>query len=204
MMTDPIKPLGLSFYLLTTPATMRTAGGRLFVDITHSLASPVSSSIVIDALGKSDPLIKDALMTIVEREDFIKSTPDVKQLPSPIKSSKGKTFSDIQAQIENNPTIVTDLIKSSQTSIEELKQNIQMKSGSDLFDYILEDIQHLKKTLFNPQSSAVIMTAMDASSWINEKMNKWLGEKTQQIRFRNLYQTILLRQWVWHSWMSLM
>lgn len=177
MMTDPIKPLGLSFYLLTTPATMRTAGGRLFVDITHSLASPVSSSIVIDALGKSDPLIKDALMTIVEREDFIKSTPDVKQVPSPIKSSKGKTFSDIQAQIENNPTIVSDLIKSSQTSIEELKQNIQTKSGSDLFDYILEDIQQLKKTLFNPQSSAVIMTGMDASSWINEKMNKWLGEK---------------------------
>ena len=82
-----------------------------------------------------------------------------------------------QAQIENDPTIVSDLIKSSQTSIEELKQNIQTKSGSDLFDFILEDIQQLKKILFDPQSLGVIMTAMDASSWINEKMNKWLGEK---------------------------
>jgi pyruvate,water dikinase len=38
MMTDPMKPLGLSFYLLTTPAPMRTAGGRLFVDVTNNLA----------------------------------------------------------------------------------------------------------------------------------------------------------------------
>ena len=42
MMTDAMKPLGLSFWLLTTPATMRTAGGRLFVDVTPMLASPAA------------------------------------------------------------------------------------------------------------------------------------------------------------------
>lgn len=46
-----------------------------------------------------------------------------------------------------------------------------------MFDYILEDIQQLKKILFDPQSSAAIMAAFNASSWINEKMNEWLGEK---------------------------
>ena len=81
-----------------------------------------------------------------------------------------------QAQIENDPKIVSDLIKTNQTSIEELKQNIQMKSGADLFDFILEDIQQLQKILFDPRSSAVFMTAMTASSWINEKMKEWLGE----------------------------
>ncbi len=177
MMTDPMKPLGLSFFLLTTRAPMRKAGGRLFVDITHNLASPVSRKMVIDALGKSDPLIKDALMTIVEREGFIKSSSDGKKVPSPSKSNKGISSSGFQAQIENDPTIVSDLIKSSQTSIEELKQTIHTKSGADLFDFMLEDIQQLKKILFDPQSSGVIMAAMDASSWINEKMNKWLGEK---------------------------
>ncbi|UOK56604.1 phosphoenolpyruvate synthase [Bacillus sp. OVS6] len=177
MMTDPIKPLGLSFYLLTTPAPMRKAGGRLFVDITHNLASPVSRKMLLDAMGQHDLLMKDALMTIVEREDFIKSSPDDEKVPSPSKSNKGISSSGFQAQIENDPTIVSDLIKSSQTSIEELKQNIQTKSGSDLFDFILEDIQILKKILFDPQSSAVFMAAMDASSWINENMNEWLGEK---------------------------
>lgn len=176
MMTDPMKPLGLSFFLLTTPASMRKAGGRLFVDCTHHLASPDSRKALLNTMGQHDPLMKDALMTVLER-DFIKLLPNDKEEQSPGKSNKGVTPEGSQAQIENNPTIVSDLIKSSQSSIEELKQNIQTKSGSDLFDFILEDIQELKRILFNPQSSRVFMAAMNASSWINEKMEKWLGEK---------------------------
>ena len=178
MMTDPMKPLGLSFWLLTTPAPMRKAGGRLFVDVTQNLASPVSREILLNGMEKHDQLLKDALMTILERKDFITpSSNDKKEQSRPSISNKGNSMMDFQTLIENNPTIVSDLIKSSETSIEMLRQNIQMKSGSDLFDFILEDIQELKRILFNPQSSIVFGTAMDASSWINEKMNKWLGEK---------------------------
>lgn len=166
MMTDPMSPLGLSFYLLTTPAPMRTAGGRLFVDVTPML------EMVVNTLGQYDPLIKDALMTVLERGDFIKSVSNDRKAPSPSRNN-----TNMLVEIENIPTIVSDLIKSNQASIDELKQNIQTKSGTDLLDFILEDIQQLKKILFDPQSSAVIMAAFNASSWINEKMNEWLGEK---------------------------
>ncbi|MGQ9002598.1 phosphoenolpyruvate synthase [Bacillus subtilis] len=172
MMTDPIKPLGLSFFLLTTAAPMRKAGGRLFVDVTHHLASPDSREVFLKGMGQHDQLLKDALMTIIKRRDFIKSIPNDKTAPNP---SRGNA--DMPAQVENDPTIVSDLIESSQTSIVELKQNIQTKSGSDLFRFILEDIQELKKILFNPKSSVLIQAAMNASLWINEKMNEWLGEK---------------------------
>lgn len=177
MMTDAMKPLGLSFWLLTTPAPMRKAGGRLFVDVTYMVASSENRKMLVEAMGQHDPLMKDALINIIERGDFMKSLPDDKQEQSSGKSNKSVSSADSRAQFENDPTIVSDLIKRSQTSIEELKQNIQTKSGSDLFDFILEDIQILKKILFDPQSSAVFMAAIDASSWINEKMNKWLGEK---------------------------
>ena len=177
MMTDAMKPLGLSFFLLTTRAPMRTAGGRLFVDITPMLASPAGRETMVNVLGKSDPLIKDALTTIIERGDFIKSLPDDKKESGPGKSNKAVSPPDYQTLNDYDPTIVSDLIRSSQTSIEALKQNIQTKSGSDLFDFILEDIQQLKKTNSDPQSFGVIMTGMNASSWINEKMNEWLGEK---------------------------
>ncbi|WP_339200789.1 phosphoenolpyruvate synthase [Peribacillus sp. FSL P2-0133] len=177
MMTDPIKPLGMSIFQLTSFGPRFKAGGRLFVDVTHRLASPDSRKMLLDAMGQHDPLMKDALITIIERGDFIKSLPNDKQEQSSGKSNKSVSSADSRAQIENDPTIVSDLIKSSQTSIEELKQNIQTKLGSDLFDFILEDIQILKKILFDPQSSAVFMAAIDASSWINENMNEWLGEK---------------------------
>ncbi|MCY7816988.1 phosphoenolpyruvate synthase [Bacillus haynesii] len=170
MMTDPIKPLGLSFYLLITPAPMRKAGGRLFVDVAPRLTTRVGRETLLNSLG-SDPLIKGALMTVIER-DFIKLLPNDQTAPIPDRRN-----TDMLAQFENDPTIVSDLIKRSQTSIEELKQNIQAKSGLDLFDFILEDIQQLKKILFDPQSTAVFMAAINATSWINENMNEWLGEK---------------------------
>jgi phosphoenolpyruvate synthase/pyruvate phosphate dikinase len=181
MMTDAMKPLGLSFFLLTTRALMRTAGGRLFVDVAPMLASPAGRDTLINVLGKSDPLIRQALTTVIEREGFIKLLPDdpdsYREEPGPGKSGKAVSHPNYQALNDYDPTIVSDLIKANQTSIEALKQNIQAKSGLDLFDFILEDIQQLKKTSSDSQSFDVIMTGMNASSWINEKMNEWLGEK---------------------------
>ena len=177
MMTNPIKPLGISFWQLTAARPMFTAGGRLFVDVTPMLASPVSKQNLLNGMGQHDPLIKDALMTIIERGDFIQSLPDEKQEQSSGKSNQGPLPAGFQTLNDCDPQIVSDLMKSSQTSIEEVKQNIQTKSGSGLFDFILEDIQELKKILFDPRNMGVIMAAMNASSWINEKMNEWLGEK---------------------------
>ena len=76
MMTDAMKPLGLSFWQMTTPGAMAEAGGRLFVDVTQILASPASRAGLLELMGKSDPLIRDALQTILERDGFIPSLPD--------------------------------------------------------------------------------------------------------------------------------
>ena len=167
MMTDAMKPLGLSFFLLTTRAPMRTAGGRLFVDIAPMLATPAGRETMINVLGKSDLIIRSALITILERGDFIKSLPDDKKVPVP----------DYQALNDYDPAIVADLINSSQTSIATLKQNIRAKSGPELFDFIRQDIKESQKIHADSQSFQVIMTGMNSASWINEKMNEWLGEK---------------------------
>ncbi|MGE1047237.1 phosphoenolpyruvate synthase [Bacillus sp. GMs2/1] len=174
MMTDAMKPLGLSFFLLTTSAPMCKAGGRLFVDATQRLASPASRDYLINTLGKSDPLIRDALTTVIERKNFIELLSDDEKEKE---LSKKVPPASSQPQPENDPEIVTNLIKNSESSIEELKRNMQTKSGVDVLDFILEDIQQLKKVLFNSQSIAIIMAGMNASSWINEKMEQWLGEK---------------------------
>ncbi|MDF2483867.1 MAG: pyruvate phosphate dikinase PEP/pyruvate-binding protein [Herbinix sp.] len=176
MMTDPIKPLGLSIYELISFGIRFKAGGRLFVDVTPILASPDSRKMLLNNMDKHDPLMKDALMNIIKR-DFIKSLPEEMQVQSSGKNNKKLTPLDSGSQMEPDSSIVSELIKKSQTSIEELKLRIQGKSGSDLLDFILEDIEELKRILFDPQSSAVFMAAINASDWINEKMNEWLGEK---------------------------
>jgi phosphoenolpyruvate synthase/pyruvate phosphate dikinase len=177
MMTDPMKPLGLSLWQLIAAIPMYKAGGRLFVDVTQQLASPASRQNLLDVMEQHDPLMKDALMTIIERRDFIQSLPGDKQEKTPGKSKRGPSLPDFKTLHDYDPAIVSDLIKRNETSIEELKQNIQTKSGSDLMDFLLEDIQRLKKIMSDPRSFGVFMTAMNASSWINEKMEEWLGEK---------------------------
>lgn len=194
MMTDPLKPLGMSLKELISFGRWFKAGGRLFVDVAPMLASPDGRKNLLNNMKQLEPLTEDAIMTIIER-DFIKCLPNDKEKKSDIKS---KSAAGSETQKELDPTIVSELIKKSQSSIEELKQKIQTKSGVDLIDFILEDINELKRILFDPQSTAVFMSAINASLWINEKMNKWLGEKMQPILFLNLYQTTLLRRWVWN------
>ncbi len=169
MMTDPIRPLGLSFWQMTTPRPMAEAGGRLFVDVTQGLASPASRAGLLAMLGKSDPLIRDALQTILDRGDFVPSLPDQALSEAPPASAP--------APIEPDPAIVAELIGRSQASIAALKRDIRTKSGSALLDFILADIQELRRILFDPQSHRVFMSAMEATWWLNDHLQEWLGEK---------------------------
>ncbi len=169
MMTDPMKPLGLSVWQLTTPRPMAEAGGRLFVDVTQALAAPASRAGLLGMVGKSDPLIGDALRTLLDRGDFIPALPDGGPAAAPAAAPP--------APIPTDPAIVTDLIARAQASIAAVKRDIRMKSGSALFDFILTDLQELKRILFDPQSHQAIMAGMEATWWLNDQLQAWLGEK---------------------------
>ena len=54
MMTDAMRPLGLSFFLMTTRAPMVEAGGRLFVDVTSRLASPATRASLLEVMVDLD------------------------------------------------------------------------------------------------------------------------------------------------------
>ncbi len=170
MMTDPMKPLGLSLFQLTALPPMYEAGGRLFVDVTQRLASPASRAGLVEVLGRSDPLIGDALQTILDRGDFIRSLPEDDPAAAPAGGAP-------PTPIQTDPAIVTELIGRSTASIAALQREIRGKSGSALLDFILADIRELKRILFDPQSLQVIMAGMEATWWLNDNLQAWLGEK---------------------------
>ncbi len=168
MMTDPMKPLGLSLHQLVALPRMYEAAGRLFVDVAPRLASPATRAPTLQALGKSDPLIGDALQTILERGNFIPSIPDGPGGPPP---------GGAPAPIETDPAIVTELIERTQDSVAVLKREIRTKCGTALLDFILADIQELKRLLSDPLSLQVIMAGIEATWWLNESFETWLGER---------------------------
>jgi pyruvate,water dikinase len=130
MMTDPMKPLGYSMWQLTAMVRMHEAAGRLFVEVTQRLAAPASRAALLDVMGRGDPLIRDALETVLDRGDFVPSLPDEAPGGQPARSRL--------APIETDPAVVTELIERSQASIAALERDIRTKSGPELFDFLLE------------------------------------------------------------------
>lgn len=168
MMTDAMKPLGLSMWQLTAARPMSEAGSRLFVDATALLASPATRAGLLDVAGKSDPLMRDALQTIIDR-GFVTE-----------RAAAGPAAPPAGARpppLDTDSAIVDALISANRASVEALKRDIRGKSGAALFDFIRADLVELKRLLFDPRSHQVFMSAMEASWWLNEKLEAWLGEK---------------------------
>ncbi|MER7591284.1 rifamycin-inactivating phosphotransferase [Micromonospora sp. NPDC127501] len=170
MMTDAMRPLGLSLWQLTAMAPMREAGGRLFVDATRLLASPTGRGSFLEMVGKSDPLMKDALQTLLDRPDFI---PALTGDAGPARLTTGGA----STSIETDPAIVTELIERSEASIAALRRDIATVTGTALFDFLLDAFQEHKRVLGDPLNIQAIMAGMEATWWLNDRLHEWLGEK---------------------------
>jgi rifampicin phosphotransferase len=117
-------------------------------------------------------LLRDALETVIERDDFLpapsEARPGAAALPAGVAGAE---------PIEPDPARVTELIGETQESLARLRHEIRGKSGPELFEFILADLQELKRLLFDPRSHQTFMAAMDAAWWLNEQLQAWLGEK---------------------------
>ena len=179
MMTDVIRPLGMSFLQLTAEKfPIHQAGGRLFIDISHDLASPLGRKMALTMMGKTDPLMVDALRNLVRKKKFIRSLPRGKRVFTLTRegmSPWAMLLQTLKIYFKNDPAIIQQFISQNETSIETLKSQIQEVSGYDLFAFIRADHQRFTKILYGGMGA--IWVGMYAASWINRKMEKWLGEK---------------------------
>ncbi|MEV2240635.1 rifamycin-inactivating phosphotransferase [Micromonospora sp. NPDC049891] len=199
MMTDAMKPLGLSMWQLTAIAPMQEAGGRLFVDVTQRLASPASRAALLEIMGKGDPLVRDALETVLDRADFIPTRPDAGAGRAPAggaaageaaasgaaasgaaasgAAASGAAASPTATPIETDPDIVVGLVERSQASVAALRRDIRTKTGVALFDFLASAFDEHKRVLSEPLSMQAIMAGMEATWWLNDRLWEWLGEK---------------------------
>ncbi len=167
MMTDAMRPLGISFWQLTASVPMYPAGGRLFVDVSPHLASQASRDRLLAAFERADPLTGDALRTVVGR-GFVPLVPGAGPVagfltpPEPIAADQG---------------VVDELVAAGRASVAALKSDLRPKTGPALIDAIADDIAELKRTLFEPRGYQVIMSAMEAARWLDEQLGNWLDER---------------------------
>ncbi|MCX4445132.1 rifamycin-inactivating phosphotransferase [Streptomyces sp. NBC_01789] len=169
MMTDAMKPLGLSMWRLTAMAPMLEAGGRLFVDVTRRLGPPSVRAGLLDMMGKGDPLVRDALETVLGHPGFVPTLPD--PVPATPPAAGGP------APIATDPAVVRALIARSEASVAALERDIRTHSGPALFDFLVTAFEEHKRVLGDPLSMQAIMAGMESTWWLNDKLLEWLGEK---------------------------
>jgi pyruvate,water dikinase len=134
------------------------------------LGSPATRAGLLQAMTKSDPLMGDALRTVLDR-DFIPVLPAEAQVAPPV------SIGAAPSPIETDPAIAAELVAAGQAANEALKRDITWKSGPDLLDFIIADFAELQRVLFHPRSTQVIMAGMQAAERLNELLGEWLGEQ---------------------------
>jgi pyruvate,water dikinase len=179
MMTDAIKPLGISFLKPFVQFPLVIAGGRAFIDITHDLSSSIGRKMTLLIIGKQDPLMCNSLEKLMQNKAFIAS------LPRGRRNLKGGlgilNFSSIKEAlkiyIRNDTSALEKILTDIDKEINELERQISNLSGEKLFQFIEEDRARLISMAFDPRIMGAVLAAWFANEYINKNVEKWLGEK---------------------------
>src|SRR3546814_15609334 len=131
---------------------MRHAGGRLFVDVTERLSRPASRRAVVDALGRSDPLIRDALETVVERDDFVPLLPDEAPPAGPPGAGPGAAGTTPEP-IDTDPAIVAELIEQTEASVAAAAQRLSTAMGQELPELLPAALPAMRQVPMAPRKT---------------------------------------------------
>jgi len=177
MMTDILRPLGMSFFEMISESTMDRIGGRIYADITHDLSSYIGRKRLVMATAKQDPLIQNALNALIKNKDFMKS------LPRGARNIKGGVFTlkslseTLNVSRKNDPAIIEFLLKKFEEDIKQTDNLLSELTGIDALEFIENDKEKLLSMAYNPTMLGAIIAGIMVSDTINKSTEKWIGEK---------------------------
>ncbi len=177
MMTDAIKPLGMSFFEMISEVAMEKIGGRIYTDITHDLSSAIGRSRLVMASGKQDPLIQSALKNLVEDRDFMASLPKGKRNVQGGIFTLGSILEAIKTYRRNDPSIIHELLSEFEKDVKNMDKQLSRLSGNQALEFIVNDREKLLAMAYNPKMLGAIIAAILVNDSINKKVEKLLGDK---------------------------
>ncbi len=177
MMTDIIRPLGMSFFEMISESTMDRVGGRIYADITHDLSSYAGKKRLVMATGKQDPLIQNGLNNLIKDKNLMKS------LPKGERNIKGGIFTfkslleTFNVNRKNNPDIIEKLLEKFENGIKKTDDFLSELSDVDALEFIQKDKEKLLSMAYDPTMLGAIIAGIMVSDTINKSVEKLTGEK---------------------------
>lgn len=178
MMTDAIKPLGMSFFEFISSAQLDKAGGRLFVDITHDLSSVVGKNRLVMATGKQDLLIQRAIKTLIEDKAFMSSLPRGKRNVQGGIFTMSSIVETMKVRRKNDPSIIDEILSGFEKEVREIDHQLSKLSGEEALEFIRKDRDKLLAMAYDPRMIGAIIAGIMVNDSINKNIENWLGEKS--------------------------
>lgn len=185
MMTDPIKPLGMSIWEKTMATidsqySMVSAGGRLYFDITDTLSSWLGRKTAPALYSKSDVLLSSAIAEVIRRRDFIATLKPRKRAAgtkSYMRKSMGTMAGGMYEMLFREKIEAPDVAAISSQIISELRSELSRRSGRDRLDLLAN---HFGKVfmVFMGTIGKPVFAAWLASLLIGWLARRWLGESS--------------------------
>ncbi|MBU3128963.1 phosphoenolpyruvate synthase [Clostridium tagluense] len=179
MMTEAMSPLSMTFFavlfkmMVDTP--MYYAGGRIYVDSSNELRSPIMRKSFVKGLKSVDVLMQNAFYNVLKRDDIMKNLYKSKKAMVPVKLISYWLIKTIEYYRKNDPSIPEYFMSRSRAMMSDLEQQSQKISGNELFDFAEKSMARIKDNMMD--TYGVVFSGAYATSWINKKLEKWLGEK---------------------------
>ena len=184
MMTDVISPLGASMFRLflrnLTRQPILEVGGRLYLDVSSDMASPMSRKIFIESgLGSVEGLIQNALRNISGRDEFMaglaKGMPGTGLTGGGVGNLIMGFFQALGVYIKNDANRLPGVIGRVDAKLRDLEKRIYSESGTGLFDFIRRDFGESYKMLVLDNYGLGALGAL-LPGWIDKNIKKWLGD----------------------------
>lgn len=177
VMTEPILPLGISFFQFASLFPVDKAGGRLYVDITFDLTTPQGRRMVKQKVDNMDPLMASAVRKVMDNRGYIKGLPKGKG-----NLLKGANLlpwlkEAFRMYRKNDPSILDEMVRRNEDSLQKLEQSLRNLAGDGVFAFIHEDKKELQARLFDATGFGAVLVCQYVASWLNKNIEKWLGEK---------------------------
>ncbi len=179
MMTETISPLGMSFFQAffkqITSSPLHQIGGRLYIEASNEIRSPILRKSFVKGLSTVDVLMQNAFLNLSKRKDFVKSLHHTKTAMVASSIWIRWLIKTIKNYRENDPAVAEGFIARNSALMRELEKQAADLSGEQLFDFISKSTLQIKDALMD--SYGVVFAGAYASSWINKNLRKWLNEK---------------------------
>jgi phosphoenolpyruvate synthase/pyruvate phosphate dikinase len=183
MMTDPIRPLGMSIWERTMGAIDEryvpvAAGGRLYIDITDSLASWLGRKTAPALYSKSDALIASAVAEVIRRRDFIATLKPRKRAKggkSYMRRSMGMMAGTVFELLFAERIEMPDVVGVGAAIIADLRRELRRRTGAERLEFIAGHFGRGFETIME-EIMKPVFAAWLASMLIGWLARHWLGE----------------------------